>query len=78
MTTDEQQPETLQSHTNSEGERISIHRVRKEGRFKGRLLLVVHDDDGAEAPMLLDEGTRAWLRVLVGPWEGGRLDHDNG
>ena len=51
-------------HRNAEGERISIQRVQR-GEFYGSLVLVIHDDPDqgdTEAPMLLDEGTREWLK----------------
>lgn len=56
-------------YTNSEGEKISISLATSD-EFEDQPLLVVHDDPpprgtGAGAPMLLDEGTRAWLRVQL-------------
>lgn len=56
----------IASHRNSQHERVTIERVGG-GPFEGEHVLVVHDDppprgSGVAAPMLLDEGTRAWLR----------------
>lgn len=60
------QPAMVSEHRNSEGEMATIQRVRS-GPFAGRLLLVIHDDPPStiRAPMLLDEGTRAWLRTMI-------------
>lgn len=58
--------ELVTQHVNSEGERVSIERVLT-GDFVGQLLLVVYDDPplSTTAPMLLDEGTRAWLLAAL-------------
>lgn len=56
----------MSNHYNTEGERIAIERANTP-RFEGQPLLVMYDDDppygtGIAAPMLLDKGTREWLR----------------
>lgn len=53
-------------HINSEGERIVIARATTT-EFAGQPLLVIFDDPAPRgtsvaAPMLLDAGTRTWLR----------------
>ena len=53
-------------HTNSEGEKISIS-VATSDEFEDQPILIIHDDrpprgSGIAAPMLLDKGTREWLR----------------
>lgn len=56
-------PTTIASHSNSQGEKITIERVGT-GEFAGHLVLVIHDDPvggWTAAPMLLDEGTRLFL-----------------
>lgn len=57
-------------HTNSQGERISIE-PRKMHGITPVLVLVIHDDppakggSGTKAPMLLDAGTREWLKQQI-------------
>jgi len=56
----------MPKYTNSENEVVSIQKLGW-GPFEGQHILVIHDDppplgSGAEAPMLLDEGTRKWLQ----------------
>lgn len=56
--------EVIASHTNSEGERITIERITADGHeFSGQLVLVIHDDPPlfSQAPMLLDDETQEWL-----------------
>lgn len=53
------------SHRNTQGEVISIKRVTA-GEFLDQHVLIIKDDpkprgSGIEAPMLLDQGTQAWL-----------------
>lgn len=55
------------TYTNSEGERIAIERREMHGRTPV-FCLVIYDDPpptgtGRPAPMLLDRGTRDWLRA---------------
>lgn len=51
----------ISSHRNSEGELVTIERVRG-GEFSDRLVLCVYDDDtSAVAPTLLDSGLHRWL-----------------
>jgi hypothetical protein len=59
----------MAEHFNSQGERITIDRA-SAGAFEGQPLLVIHDDPhpagtGVAAPMLLDAGTRRWLRRQI-------------
>ncbi len=65
----------IATHTNSQGEQISL--VRVPDSFKGQgILLTVHDDppplgSGTEAPMLLDLDTWRWLQKQMSanwPW----------
>lgn len=58
--------DVVASHVNTEGERITIERM-VGGEFDGQFLLVIHDDAPSPhfAPMLLDEGTRDWLRTAL-------------
>lgn len=60
------QPLSTFSHVNSEREKITVDRVMS-GPFKGQHLLVIHDDPPSTttAPMLLDKGTRDWLRSVL-------------
>ena len=59
----------LHRYVNSEGEVLTIEKV-ETGPFEGQQLLVVHDDPrprgtGIRAPMLLDDGLRAWLKETL-------------
>lgn len=63
-------------HTNTQHETIEVA-VAGPGPFQGAPLLVIHDDPppvgtGTRAPMLLDAGTRRWLRAQL-----DRLDEDS-
>lgn len=72
-------------HSNSESELISIDRI-EAGPFEGQYLLIIHDDPppegtGIQAPMLLDRGTRDWLRqgfARVDEWEQDVADDQTG
>ena len=50
------------AHTNNEGEHIEIAKS-SSGRFKGKLILILHDDPPSttKAYHLLDSGTAYWL-----------------
>lgn len=69
------EPRVVSFHKNIERELITIEQV-ESGRFKGEHILVVHDDPSwaggsdARAPMLLDEGTRRWLREELEKLDG--------
>lgn len=68
----------MTQHRNSEGERIAIE--RKTLRGNPVLCLVIYDDappegTGQAAPMLLDEGTRNWLREELAKFADDPLAH---
>lgn len=59
----------IEFYNNTNGEIISIEEI-PSGEFKGRHVLVIHDDpwpsgSGFKAPILLDEGTQNWLREML-------------
>ncbi len=60
---------TATTHFNSEGEQITISPALSP-EFEGQPILTIHDDPppagtGRLAPMLLDQGTRDWLRTQL-------------
>lgn len=51
----------LSTHRNDEGELATVEQVRA-GEHEGDRVLCFYDEDSpVVAPMLLDDGTRAWL-----------------
>ena len=58
----------VSEHTNIEGERITLDKIPDDKLvFAGEYVLSIWDDPpprgkGIRAPMLLDQGTRAWLK----------------
>lgn len=66
-------PTVEHSHTNSVNETITVELVTG-GQFVDHFILVIHDDPpplgaGITAPMLLDRGTRDWLRMVLAEFD---------
>lgn len=60
----------MTTYINSENEPVAIRKIGS-GPFEGQYVLVIIDDpnpvtgERVEAPMLLDKGTREWLREQI-------------
>jgi len=65
-------PLKLSEWINGELEKISIV-VPMDGKFKGKPVLVIHDDGihGTQAPMLFDTGTQNWLLKRIAELQTG-------
>lgn len=67
----------MSDHINTQGERIAIE-ARKMHGLTPVHCLVIYDDapprgTGRPAPMLLDEGTREWLKAEIAKIEAGQV-----
>ena len=60
--------ELISEHKNTQGELITLERVKPGNpKFAGQLLLVIHDNGHTEtaAPMLFDRSTAVWLKEAI-------------